>query len=196
VTGIMKTQLTGLAGTMADLKERVRIAVAGELGRAVGDAVRQVVQAVVAGRPEPPPVRRPPSSRWADEDEEDRDGWGRPRDPWGYTDRDPDGDDDYDRGRGARRVTPTRHEVPTDEPPAAVSAGVTAAVAAGVYVARWWLFRRGTLLAAAGLGLGVGLLGVIGGPLARTAVAVLAATADVLTATDALGDGAARLEHV
>ena len=67
---------------------------------------------------------------------------------------------------------------------------------AAVFVTRWWLLRRGTLWAAAGLGLGVGLLGVIGGPLARTAVAVLAATADVLTATDALGDGAARLEHV
>lgn len=185
----MKTQLTGLAGTMAELKERVRIAVAGELGRAVGDAVRQVVQAVVAGNTKPP-APRPAASRWADEDDDDRDGWGRPRDPWAGRD---DEDDDY--GRGARRTTP-RHETPTDEPPTAVSAGVTAAVSAGVYVARWWLIRRGTLLAAAGLGLGVGLLGVIGGPLARTAVAVLAATADVLTATDALGDGAVRLEHV
>ncbi len=197
MTGIMKSQLTGLAGTMAELKERVRIAVAGELGRAVGDAVRQVVEAVVAGRSEPPPVRRPPSSRWADEEEDDRDGWGRTRDPWGDTDRDrePDDDDDYGRDRVGRRGTPTRHEAPIAEPPA-VSTGVPAAVAAGVYVARWWLVRRGTLLAAAGLGLGVGLLGVIGGPLARTAVAVLAATADVLTATDALGDGAARLAHV
>jgi hypothetical protein len=194
----MRTQLTGLAATMAELKERVRIAVAGELGRAVGDAVRQVVQAVVGGNTKPPPAHRSAASRWDDEDEDDRDGWGRPRDPWGGTDRDrePDDDDDYGRDRVGRRGTPTRHETPTDEPPTAVSAGVTAAVAAGVYVARWWLVRRGTLLAAAGLGLGVGLLGVVGGPLARTAVAVLAATADVLTATDALGDGAIRLAHV
>ena len=191
MTGVVKTQLTGLAGTMAELKERVRVAVAGELGRAVGDAVRQVVQAVIAGNTKPPPAPRPAASRWADEDDDDRDGWGRTRDPWVARDEE---DDDYDRG--ARRTTPTRHETPTDEPPTAVSAGVTAAVAAGVYVARWWLVRRGTLLAAAGLGLGVGLLGVIGGPLARTAVAVLAATADVLTATDALGNGAVRLEHV
>jgi hypothetical protein len=196
VTRIVTTQLTGLAGTMAELKERVRVAVAGELGRAVGDAVRQVVQAVVAGRTEPPPVRRSPASRWDDDDEEDRDGWGRPREPWGDTDRDrDDDDDDYDRGRSVRRGTPTRHETPIAEPPA-VSVSSTAAVAAGVYVARWWLVRRGTLLAAAGLGLGVGLLGVVGGPLARTAVAVLAVTADVLTATDALGDGANRLAHV
>ncbi len=194
MTGIVKTQLTGLAGTMANLKERVRVAVAGELGRAVGDAVRQVVQAVVAGNTKPPSAPRPAASRWDDEDDDDRDGWGRPGEPWAAG-RDEE-DDDYDRGRGARRTTPKRHEAPADVPPTAVGAGVTAAVAAGVYVARWWLVRRGTLLAAAGLGLGVGLLGVIGGPLARTAVAVLAATADVLTATDALGDGAARLEHV
>jgi hypothetical protein len=188
----MKTQLTGLAGTMAELKERVRVAVAGELGRAVGDAVRQVVQAVVAGNTKPSAAPRTAASRWDEDDEDDRDGWGRPRDPWAEG----PAEDDDDYGRGARRTAPKRHETPSDEPPTAVNAGVTAAVAAGVYVARWWLVRRGTLLAAAGLGLGVGLLGVIGGPLARTAVAVLAATADVLTATDALGDGAAHLAHV
>lgn len=184
MTGIMKAQLTGLAETLADLREKVRAAVAGELGRAVGDAVRQVVQAVVAGRADPPPAPRTPASRWDDEDDDDRDGWGRPRGPW--HDR-----DDEEVGYGRR--APTRHEPPPGEPPAA---SVSAAVAAGVFVSRWWLLRRGTLLAAAGLGLGVGLLGVAGGPLARAAVAVLAATAEVLTATDAPGDGAARLEHL
>jgi hypothetical protein len=186
VTGIVKAQLSGLAETLAGLRERVRQAVAGELGRAVGDAVRQVVQAVVADRAEPP-QRRTPASRWDDEDDDDRGGWGRPRDPW-HDRRD---EDDDCHGRH----TPTRHEAPAADPPA-VSASVSTAVAAGVFVTRWWLLRRGTLLAAAGLGLGVGLLGVAGGPLARAAVAVLAATAEVLTATDALGDGAARLEHL
>lgn len=181
----MKAQLSGLAETLAGLRERVRAAVAGELGRAVGDAVRQVVQAVVAGRAEPPRPR-PPASRWDDGDDDDRDGWGRPRDPW-HDHRD-EGEDGYGRH------TPTRHEAPATDPPA-VSSSVSAAVAAGVFVTRWWL-RRGTLLAAAGLGLGVGLLGVAGGPLARAAVAVLAAAAEELTATDALGDGAARLEHL
>ncbi len=190
MTGIVKTQLTGLAGTMAELKERVRVAVAGELGRAVGDAVRQVVQAVVAGNTKPPSTPRPASPRWDDEDDDDRDGWGRPHDPW-----DADRDDGYDYDRGTRRPAPSRDEPLPADPPA-VATNATAAVAAGVFVARWWFLRRGTLWAAAGLGLGVGLLGVVGGPLARTAVAVLAATADVLTATDALGDGAARLAHV
>jgi hypothetical protein len=182
----MKAQLAGLAETLAGLREKVRAAVAGELGRAVGDAVRQVVQAVVADGAEPPPAPRSTASRWDDEGADDRDGWGRPRDPWHHR----DDEDDYGRR------TPTRDEPPPDGPPADASARVSTAVAAGVFVTRWWLLRRGTLLAAAGLGLGVGLLGVAGGPLARAAVAVLAATAEVLTATDALGDGAARLEHL
>ena len=184
MTGIVKAQLSGLAGTLAGLRERVRAAVAGELATAVGDAVRQVVQAVVAGRTEPP-APRTPASRWDDKDD-DRDGWGRSPNPWHR--------DDEDEGDYGRR-TPTPHVARHDELPDA-SASASAAVAAGVFVTRWWLLRRGTLLAAAGLGLGVGLLGVAGGPLARAVVAVLAATAEVLTATDALGDGATRLERL
>ncbi len=196
MTGLIRSQLTCLAGTIAELKARVRLAVAGELGRAVSGAVRQVVQAAVAGqaespRPEPPPAyRRPSTGSWGNEDEDD--GWGRPRDPWAD---DPHGDEDYDHDRDGRRAAPVRHEEPPAQPHAANS-GVTAAVAAGVFAARWWLGRQGTWLAAAGLGLGVGLLGVLGGPVVRTAVAAVAATADLLSATDALGSGAARLGHL
>lgn len=168
---------------------------AGELGRAVSGAVQQVVQAAVSGRADPPrPTastnhNRPTPDRWADEDEEDR--WGRPRDPWA----DDRYEDDYDRDRDGRRAAPVRHEAP----PAAqhvANSGVTAAVAAGVFAARWWTGRKGTWLAAAGLGLGVGLVGVLGGPVVRTAVAVLAAAADILCATDALGSTATRFDHL
>jgi hypothetical protein len=185
VTSVVRSQLAGLARTVAELRERVRVAVAGELGRAVGGAVQQVVQAVVAGRTEPPysgtAYGRSSSTRWDDDGREDR--WDRPHDPWAD-----DTDDEYDRDR--HYTAPARGDAPS--PP---RAAVTAAVAAGVYAARWWLGRRGTWLAAAGLGLGVGLLGVLGGPVARTAVAALAAVADILGATDALGDGATRLDH-
>lgn len=180
--GVIRTQLTGLARTIADLRERVRIAVAGELGRAISGAVQQVIQAVVAGQADPPrpsaTYQRSSPSRW--EDSEDR--WNRPYDPW--TD---DPDDAYDRDRHSAAP------VPSDAPPVP-DRGVTPAIAAGVYAARWWLGRQGTLLAAATLGLGIGLLGVLGGPIARTAVAVLAATADILSATDALGDRASRFD--
>ncbi len=160
MTGVVRTQLTGLAATIAGLKERVKAAVAGELGRAVSGAVQQVVQAVVAGRADPPPPSRHAPRRGWDDAEEDDARWGRPRDAWA------DDEDDDDRERP--RVAPVRHDESPDTVPA-----VTTAVAAGLYAARWLLGRKGTLLAAAGLGLGVGLLGVLGGPVARTAVAVL-----------------------
>lgn len=194
MTGVIRTQLGGLAQSIADLKDRVRGAVAGELGRAVAGAVQQIVQAVVSGRadpprPEPPPAyRRPSPGRWDDE-EDDR--WGRSHDPWAD---DPADDFDRNRDRMERRSTSDRPEHSPAERPRA-DPGVAAAVAAGVFAARWWLVHKGTLLAAVGLGLGVGLIGVLGGPVARTAVAALAATADILSATDALGGGAARLDH-
>lgn len=118
MTGVIRAQLTGLARAVAHLMERVRVAVAGDPGRAVGGAVERVVQAAAV------------------------------------------------------------------------------VVAAGVSVVRWWVARQGTWPTAAGLGLGVGLPGALGGPGARTAVAVLAATADLLAGTDALGAGAARLGHL
>lgn len=181
MTGIVSAQLRGLAGTLAGLKERVRAAVAGELGRAVGEAVRQVVQAVAADRLEPPAPPRP--SRW-DDDRDDTDGWDRPGDPW----RRDDGHGDEDDGFRA----PARPRAPGAAPPA----GATVPAVAGALVARWWVSRRGTPLSAAGLGLGVTLLGALGGPLARAAVAVLAAAAEVLTAADALGAAGARLARV
>ena len=173
MTRLLRDPLAGLARGVADLTARVRTAVAGELARAVGQAVRQVVQALAAGRPDPeapdPAYDRPRAGRWADDPNDDWD-----RSPAGWTD---DPDDDPGRGPGD-----------------AVRPGLTAAVAAGVAAARWWVGRRGTLAAAAAVGVGVGLLGVLGGPVARTAVAVLAAAADVLAATDALGTAATRLD--
>ncbi|OWK35765.1 hypothetical protein [Fimbriiglobus ruber] len=57
MTGVLRAQLTTLAATLADLKERVRVAVAGELARAVSGAVSR------SSRPSPPaaPPRRYPS---------------------------------------------------------------------------------------------------------------------------------------
>ncbi len=172
MTGVVRRQLADLAAFAANLKARVRVAVAGELSRAVGDAVREVVDALVAGRLAAPP-RPAPRGRW---DGDRDDGWRRPGDTWADDDIEPDDD-------------------PASCPPPA--ARVTVAVAAGAVVARWWAARAGrSLLAAAGAGLGVGLLGLFGGPAARTAVAVVAAAADVLAAAAALGAGAARLDHL
>lgn len=189
MTGILREQLTGLAGSIAGLKERVQTAVAGELGRAISGVVQQLVQAVVSGRteqslPEPSPsARRFTPNRWDEDVEDDR--WARPRDPW---------NDDLDELEH-RHAASVRHDSTPPEPTENAPA-VATAVTAGVYVARMWLVRRGTLLTAVGFGLGVGVLGIFGGPVVRTAVAILAATADVMAVSDSLGDGAARLEQL
>lgn len=186
MTGLIRQQVRTLAGVLADLKARVRLALAGEIARAVAGAVEEVVRAVVAGRREPvrptpaPASFRPTPGRWDDGD----DAWDRARDPW-------DDRDDWDDGRPARPAA----RVPPDDPAPPAAPAVPAAVAAGVHVARWWLARKGNLLAAVGAGLAVGLLGLAGGPTIRTAVAALAAAADLVAVTDALGDGAARLAH-
>ena len=154
---IVRESLTGLGRTMADLKDRVRLAVAGELGRAVSRAVQQVVQALVAGQDDRP---SPSQSRWDDDD-----------------------DEDSDFGVSPPPVTPT----------VVVRSDLNSAVTAGVQAARWWMARQGTLVMAAGVGLGVGLIGVLGGPIARTLVAMTAVTADILRATEALTLGSTRL---
>ena len=180
MTALVADKLRDLGRMLADLKVRVRAALATELGRHVAAAVEDVVRAMIAGRT---PLHGPmsyradrvgPSQPWTD------DGWDRPGDPWAA---DPDRDE-YDHDAGS--------EPPVPSP---AGSGLAAAVAAGVFAARWWLARRGTVAVAAGIGLAVGLLGVLGGPVARTTVAALAAAADLLAATDALGGGAARLDR-
>ncbi|QDU21339.1 hypothetical protein [Urbifossiella limnaea] len=179
MTTLVRRQLADLAAFVANLKERVKVAVAGELSKAVGDAVKEVVGAVLAGRVLAPP-RPSPRGQWTDRD----DGRGRPREPWA-DDRDDDDDDPDREAVGDRDTGP---------PP---TARVTVAVAAGAAAARWWAGRAGGgVLAPAGIGLGVGLVGLLGGSLARAVVAVLAAAADILAAADALGAGAARLDHL
>lgn len=171
MTGLIRDQLNRLARTIAGLRDRVRAAVAEELGRAVSGAVREVVHAVVAGRPDIPASVRTPVDRrsdpWGDEDDD----WDQAHGHW------EDPDDDDDRPGVSLRMT----------------GGHTAAsaMAVGATVARWWAGRHGTWLTAAGLGLGVGLLGTVGGPVGRTAVAVVAAAVDLLATADALGTGAA-----
>ena len=100
---------------------------------------------------------------------------GYPGDSWD----DADGDD---RDRTPSRYT--RHDVDEEESVPAIP--TAAAVAVGVTVGRWWLARKGTVAAAVGLGVLTTGLGLAGGPVARAALAVLAAAGDVLTAESAL----------
>ena len=183
MTAVLREQLNRLADVLTNLKDRVRLAVASELARAVSGAVQEVIQAVVSGRHDHEETSfTRPRSRTAWDDDDDN-GWGRTADRWPDDRSD---DDDFTHAN--------RHDEVTSQP---TNPGtITTAVAASVSVARWWLLRHGTLYSAAWLGLGVGILGVLGGPLMQTVIGLLAATAEVLTVTESLGDGAARLEHL
>ena len=49
MTNVVMEQLRHLGGTLGQLRVRVRAAVAGEVGRAVADAVREVVGLALSG---------------------------------------------------------------------------------------------------------------------------------------------------
>ena len=179
MTALVTQRARRLADSLAELKVKVRAALATELAGAVGGAVRDVLVAALIDRvlaDAARPVVRPPAPRpggWREDGYEDRDRWGEPRDPWS----DPD---DYD----ARDRTPAWRG--RDEPAPVPAVPPTAAVAVGVNVGRWWLARRGTVPAAVGFGLLATVLGLAGGPAAHAALAVLAVTTDLLAAESAL----------
>ncbi len=179
MTALVTQRVHRLAGSLAELKVKVRAALATELAGAVGGAVRDVLIAALIDRvlvEAPRSSTRPPTPRaggWREDGYEDRDRWGEPRDPWS----DPDDDDTRDR-------TPARYG--RDEPEPAAAVPTAAALAVGVNVGRWWLARRGTVPAAVGFGVLATVLGLAGGPVARVALAVLAAATDLLTAESAL----------
>ena len=180
MTNVVMEQLRHLGGTLGELRVRVRAAVAGEVGRAVAEAVREVVGAALLAGPAGPRGRaRPyPGAGYDRYDAHGRDTW--------------DDDDEDPRWAGGRTGSDEVEDGPpaTDPPPVATVLAV--ALAAG----KWWLARSGTPWGATALGVAVAGAVVAGGPAARAAVAVLWAANRLLTATDALGDGAKALDRV
>jgi len=178
---LVTERVRNLAGTLAELKVKVRTALATELATAVGTAVRDVLIVSIIDRVVSMPSRtstRPSGTGWR-EDGYERDGWDTAKDAWS---------DDY----GARTErSPTRYEYDHDEIEPMPAIPTAAVVAVGVNVGRWWLAHHGTVGSAVGLGVLTTALGLAGGNFARAALVVLAATTDLLTAETAL----ARLDH-
>jgi hypothetical protein len=172
MTSLVTQRVRQLADTLAELKIKVRAALATELAGAVGNAIRDVLVVTLVDRlvsTSRSSYSSPRSGNWRD-DGDDRDQWGEPKDPWA--------DDDYDRDRTPRRYELDEREDEKSEPgvPAAV------AVAVGVNVGRWWFLKKGSIFAAVGAGLLATTLGVVGGPVARAVLTVLTAATDVLAA--------------
>jgi hypothetical protein len=177
---VMTDQLRQLAGTLADLKGRVRRAVAGEVGKAVADAVAEVLAAALGGPAAAPawakqPARYGPYATRPD-------AWDDPEDPgW---------DPEY-----ARLRRQPMEPGPAEPTPAGGESLTPAALAVAVAAGRWWLARKGSPWQAAGAGLAAGATLLAGGPMARTALAVLLAVHRLLAAADALGDSAELLDR-
>ena len=187
MTAVLTAPLRRLSRALLDLRDRVREALAGEVARAVGAAVNEIVAAVLRGNP--PPAAAPPRG----DDDPGRNHWAD-ADPWG--DSSPPWPDDryaadFDPAPDDVETPPVNDdEVPGAKPRAPAGLG---AVAAGLSAGRWWLGRRGSALEALGVGVIVALAVLAGGPLARAGAAVVSAAADVSAATDALGTSATRL---
>jgi len=167
MTALVTERLHHLAETLADLKVRVRAAIASELGRTIGAAVRDVLVVTLTHRLSLP-TRSTATDRWHEEAE--RGQWGQPASPHDPWDEDPDNID---------QQPPARSPHESESSPALPAA---AAVAVGVHIGRWWLARQGGIIGAVAAGVLVTTLGLATGSVARAALAVIAATADVLTA--------------
>jgi hypothetical protein len=183
VSAIVTARCHRLADSLAELKVRVRAALATELAQAVGTAVRDVLVVALVDRliapalsaPTRPTAPRP--AGWRDDEfdrQRERDEWGDPKNPW----------DEPDEGRPRAATRYSLDELEEAEPMPPVP--VAAAVAVGVQAGRWWLAKKGTVAAAVGLGVLATGLGLAGGPVARAALAVLAAATDLLAAESAL----------
>src|SRR5437763_1892237 len=137
MTALVTTRVHQLAGSLAELKTKVRAALATELATAVSTAVRDVLVVALIDRlvtPARTPSPRPRAGGWPEDGyDREQNAWGESRDPWADT-------DEYDpRDRAPARYAPDGRSEPAE--PAPVPAGAAAAL--GVTVGRWWLARKG-----------------------------------------------------
>jgi len=143
--------LARLADALADLKHRVRVAVAAEAAAAVADTVRQVLTAALAPSDR---ANRPESGRPT------RDGWDDP-DGWG--------DSDGDGGFNDAESDPARPApVPPPEP---ARRPWTTSVWAGIAVTRWFLARPASAWLAVAAGAMTAATALVGGVAGRIGLA-------------------------
>lgn len=152
-------RLVRLAESFHQLKERVRDAVATEMGKVVADVVRDWVTTALQGRM---PTRfRPPESEYAPQ--RSSDGWDEV-DHW-------DHDEQLD-------------EAPViDAPPEPKVSSWTAALSIGFVAAKWLIIRRLPLVPSVGAGVLLVAFALVGGPLIQASLAAASAAADLVNIT-------------
>jgi hypothetical protein len=164
-------RLSRLNDNLQDLGERLKASIAGLLGDAIAEAVRDSVRGLLGGREA---LRDPYSER---RDHHARDNYGEPEDdPWGDEDR---------RWREEEDCAPARRM------PAARSAAGHRwrdAVGAAVRAALWFLKRqprRRPVLTTLCVTLAAGVTGFVAGPLLAAGAGVLASVAGLVFTADA-----------
>ena len=173
---LVTEQLRQLSESLGLLQRRVRAAVAGEVSRAVSDAVAQVLEKSLDC---PKAAARRPA--WEKEE------W---YDPYGPPDWPEPGTGDWREYVQPQQRGGYREESAMGAKETEGGASVPAALALALSTGRWWLGRRGSPWAAAGVGLLVGGAMLAGGPLVRTALGAIWAVDRLLSTTEAIGDGA------
>lgn len=156
-----------LAGHLGELKHRVRRAVATETGKAVADAVKDLLTAALGGTVDrnayhSPSAYRPAQRDWERNGESSRDRW------------DDDEDEPYD-GRSYR--TEDRHSASRVVPPPPRWPAVLMLTTAAV---KGWANRRLPTWAAATVGVAAAAAAVIGGPVLHAGLALAGAAIDLL----------------
>jgi hypothetical protein len=158
-------KLHELASNLQTLKTRVRFALADEMAKAVGAAVRDILivalceRFATASTSNGSPYYSPDPSDWRSEYE---------RDEWD------DDDSHVDYPRSTWRETAKSSTVPPIP--------TAAAVAVGVHIGRLWFRRQGSMPLSLGVGALATIVGLTGGVAARAVLAVLTAGVDLLIA--------------
>lgn len=153
-----------LTDTLGTLRERVREAVATELGKAVGQAVQDVLHALARGRPVLPDRAAVPQSRGSRSAAE----WEEDPDPW-----------DDGSAVAARRLAGSD---PDAVEPATRPNRWPAAVGVATRVWTWWRTQRGPAWIGVGLGLLAGAAAWTGGPILTAGLALAGTALDLLAA--------------
>ena len=154
-------RLAHLADSFQQLKERVRDAVAAEMGKVVADAIRDWITTALQGRM---------AARFRTHDAE----YSSPRYSEGWNDDAPWAGEE-----------PHREAPAYETPPEPKVSGWAAALSLGFVAAKWLLVRRLPLVPSVGAGMLLGTFALVGGPLVQASLAAAAAAADLVTITGA-----------
>ena len=149
----IRDRLVQLTDALQQLKERVREAVASEMGRIISDSVRELLTTALRGRNEQQvPEREYHSSSthsWHEPDDEGQ---------WNY---DP----------GPTYLTPAPIVPPTNWP---------TALTIGVLTTKWLWLRRFAVWSSLGIGSTVGLLAMHGHPIVQTLITAVSTAAELI----------------